>query len=82
MESKHSQVKRNGAGRKQRDKEYGHKLFTLHAFLVEYEYIPFTNLTGSLLYNFLMKNSKKKKVGYRIPEGNRNLVQTVLSTYE
>ncbi len=82
MESKHSQIKRSGAGRKQRDKEYGHKLFTLHAFLVEYGYIPFTNLVGRPLYKFLMKDNKKKKIGYRILEGNRILVQTVLSSYE
>ena len=82
MESKHSQIKRNGARRKQRDKEYGHKLFTLHAFLVEYGYIPFTNLAGRPLYKFLMKNNKKKKIGYRIPESKRILVQTILSSYE
>ncbi|GAH55137.1 unnamed protein product, partial [marine sediment metagenome] len=35
IESKHSQVKGNGAGRKQRDAEYGHQLFTLNAFFVE-----------------------------------------------
>jgi len=82
IESKHSQVKRNGAGRKQRDREYGHKLYTLHTFLVEYGHIPFTNLTGRPLYSYLIKNSKMKKKGYRIPEGNRNSVQTVLSAYE
>ncbi|MBA7575575.1 hypothetical protein ES708_17405 [subsurface metagenome] len=82
IESKHSQVKRNGAGRKQRDKEYGHVLFTLHAFLVEYGHIPFTNLAGRPLYNYLMKDENKKKIGYRIPEGKRIFVQTVLSGYE
>jgi len=82
MESKHSQIKRSGARRKQRDKEYGHKIFTLHAFLVEYGYIPFTNLAGRPLYKFLMKDNKKKKIGYRILEGKRILVQTVLSGYE
>jgi len=82
MESKHSQVKRNGAGRKQRDREYGHKLYTLHTFLVEYGYIPFTNLTGRPLYRYLIKNNKKKRIGYRIPEGKRISIQTVLSAYE
>jgi len=82
IESKHSQVKRNGAGRKQRDKEYGHKLYTLHAFLVEYGYIPFTNLTGRPLYSHLMKSSKKKKIGYKILENKRNFVQTVLNAFE
>ena len=82
IESKHSQVKRNGAGRKQKDKEYGHKLYTLHTFLVEYGYIPFTNLAGRPLYSYLIKNSKKKKIGYKIPEGKRISVQTVLSAYE
>ncbi|GAI78462.1 unnamed protein product, partial [marine sediment metagenome] len=42
IESKHSQVKGNGAGRKQRDREYGHKLYMLHTFIVEYKHIPFT----------------------------------------
>ena len=82
MESKLSQIKRSGARRKQRDKEYGHKLFTLHAFLVEYGYIPFTNLAGRPLYKFLMKDNKKKKIGYIIPEGKRIFVQTVLNSYE
>jgi len=82
IESKHSQIKGNGGGKKQRDKEYGHQLFTLHAFLVEYGHIPFTNLTGRPLYNYLMKDDKKKKIGYRIPEGKRILVQTVLNGYE
>ena len=82
IESKHSQVKGSGAGKKQRDKEYGHLLFTLHAFLVEYGYIPFTNLTSRPLYNYLMKDDKKKKMGYRIPEGKRIFVQTILRSYE
>ncbi len=82
IESKHSQVKGNGTGKKQRDREYGHLLFTLHAFLVEYGYIPFTNLTGRPLYKYLMKDNKKKKVGYNLPESKQNSVQTVLSSYE
>jgi len=82
IESKHSQVKRSGAGRKQRNKEYGHKLYTLHTFLVEYGYIPFSNLAGRPLYSYLIKNSKKKKMGYKIPEGKRISVQTILSAYE
>ncbi len=82
IESKHSQVKGNGAGKKQRDKEYGHQLFTLHAFLVEYGHIPFTNLAGRPLYKYLMRDDKKKNIGYRIPEGKRVLVQTILSGYE
>jgi hypothetical protein len=49
---------------------------------VEYGHIPFTNLTGRPLYNYLMMDEKKKKIGYRIPEGKRILVQTVLSGYE
>jgi hypothetical protein len=71
IESKHSQIKGSGAGKKQRDKEYGHVLFTLHAFLVEYGHIPFTNLTDRPLYNYLMKDEKKKKIGYKILEGKR-----------
>ena len=82
IESKHSQIKGSGAEKKQRDEEYGHLLFTLHAFIVEYGYIPFTNLMGRPLYKYLMKDDKKKKIGYRIPEGNRKFVQTTLSGYE
>ena len=82
IESKHSQIKGNGAGKKQRDKEYGHLLFTLHAFLVECGYIPFTTLTGRPLYSYLMKDEKKKKIGYKIPDDKRILVQTVLLGYE
>ena len=82
IENKHSQIKRTGAGRKQRDKGHGHQLFTLNAFLVEYEYLPFTNLTRRSLYNYLMKDNKKKKIGYKILKSNRIFIQTVLSTYE
>ncbi|GAH19696.1 unnamed protein product, partial [marine sediment metagenome] len=31
---------------------------------------------------YLIKNSKKKKIGYRIPKDKRISVQTVLSAYE
>lgn len=82
IESKHSQIKGSGVGKKQRDKEYGHLLFTLHAFIVEYRYIPFTNLTGRPLYNYLMKDDKKKKIGYKIPEGKHAFIQTTLNGYE
>jgi len=82
IESKHSQVKRNGAGRKQRDKEYGHKLYMLHTFLVEYGYIPFTNLTGRPLYSYLIKSSKKKKMGYKIFKNDHNYIQTVLNAFD
>ncbi len=30
-----------------------------NAFLVEYEYLPLTNLTGCPLYNYLMKDNNK-----------------------
>ena len=82
IESKHSQIKGNGAGKKQRDKDYGHLLFTLHAFIVEYGYIPFTNLTGRPLYKYLMNDDKKKKIGYIFPEGKNIFIQTTLSGYE
>ncbi len=82
IESKHSQVKGNGAGRKQRDREYGHKLYKLHTFLVEYGYIPNTNLAGGPLYSYLIKSNKKKKIGYKTLVNDRIYVQTVLSAYE
>ena len=82
IESKHSQVKGNGAGRKQQDEEYGHHLFALHAFLLEHEYLPFTNLAGRPLYKYLIKDQKKKEVGYKILESKRKSVQTVLSAFE
>ena len=82
IESKNSQIKGSGAGKKQRDEEYGHLLFTLHAFIVEYGYIPFTNLMGRPLYSYLMIEEKKKKKGYQIPEGKHTFTQTTLSEYE
>jgi len=82
IESKHSQVKGNGAGKKQRDRDYGHKLYMLHTFIVEYGYIPFTNLAGRPLYKYLIKNSKKEKMGYKTLESERIYIQTVLSDYE
>ncbi len=63
VESKHSQAKGNGTGRKQQDEEYDHQLFALLAFLVEYEYLPFTNLSKRSLYKDLMGNKKKKRSG-------------------
>ena len=47
-----------------------------------YIHIPFTNLTGRPLYKYLMKDVKKKKIGYRLPEGKQIFVQTVLNGYE
>ena len=82
IESKHSQVKGNGAGRKQRDEDYGHRLYTLHAFIVEHDYIPFTNLAGRPLYKYLMKNQKKKDIGYMFLESNHHYIQTVLNAFE
>ena len=82
IESKNSQLKGNGVGKKQRDAEYGHQLFTLRAFFVEFHYLPFTNLTGRPLYKYLMKDEKKKKIGYQIHEGKRVLVQSVLSAFD
>ncbi len=82
IESKHLQVKGNGAGRKQRDKDYGHQLYMLHTFIVEYGYLPFTNLAGRPLYNYLIKNSKKEKIGYKTLENDRIYIQTILSDYE
>ncbi|KKN64159.1 hypothetical protein LCGC14_0494530 [marine sediment metagenome] len=81
MESKHSQIKGNGAGKKQRDAEYGHQLFALNAFFVEFHYLPFTNLAGRPLYKYLMIESKKKEVGYRILDDKRESIQTVLSAF-
>jgi hypothetical protein len=82
IESKHAQVKGNGAGRKMRDREYGHRLYMLHSYIVEYDHIPFTNLAGRPLFRYLMKKSKKKRIGYKILENDHKLVQTVLSSYE
>jgi len=81
IESKHSQVKRKGVGRKQRDKEYGHQLFALHAFLAEYDYLPFTNLVGRPLYRYLTKKVEKKGFGYTLLEHEQKSVQTVLSAF-
>ena len=82
IESKHAQVKGNGAGRKMRDREYGHRLYMLHSYIVEYDHIPFTNLAGRPLFRYIMKKSKKKRIGYKTLGSERNLVQTVLSSYE
>ncbi len=65
-----------------KDKEYGHQLSALHAFLVEHEYLPFTNLYGRPLYKYLMMDIKKKEGGYRILEGDSKSVQTVLCAFE
>jgi hypothetical protein len=81
MESKNAQVKGNGAQRKQQDPIYGHQLFALHSFIVDNNYIPFTNVAGRPLYKYLMKEQKKKEIGYQLSEGKRNSVQTILSSY-
>jgi len=59
-----------------------HQLFTLNAFFVEFHYLPFTNLTGRPLYNYLMIESKKEKIGYKTFEGKRKSIQTVLNAYD
>ena len=81
MESKNAQVKGSGAQRKQQDPIYGHQLFALHAFIVDNNYIPFTNVAGRPLYKYLMKEQKKKEIGYPLPEGKQNYVQTVLGSF-
>jgi len=81
MESKNAQVKGSGAQRKQQDPIYGHHLFALHSFIVDNDYIPFTNVAGRPLYKYLMKEQKKKEIGYRLPEGKQNYVQTVLGSF-
>jgi len=81
IESKNSQVKGNRAGRKQKDGEYGHRLFALHAFLLEHDQLPFTDLAGRPLYKYLTKEQKKKEVGYKLLEDKRYTVQTALSAF-
>jgi len=34
------------------------------------------------LYKYLMKDDKKKKIGYKIPEDKHVFIQTTLSGYE
>ena len=81
VESKHSQVKRKGHLRKQRDANYGHELFVFTAFVAETSHLPPITLTGRPLWKYLMKPPDKKVYGYSIPGGNGITIQTVLPAF-
>lgn len=80
-ESKHSQVKRKGRIRKQKDVQYADDMFQISAYIAEHGHLPIVTLTSRPLLKSLTTSQKKKKEEYRIAENGTILVQSALSSY-
>jgi hypothetical protein len=80
-ESKHSQIKRKGASRKQKDVKYADNLFRLCAYFAEQKKLPHLTLSDRPLFHYLIKPRKKQKDEYVIHNKDSNLHQITLSTY-
>jgi hypothetical protein len=81
VESKHSQVKRKGRIRKQKDRQYGDEMFQISAYIAEHGHLPSVMLAGRPLFKYLTTPKKKEKEEYRIAENGTIMVQSVLSSY-
>jgi len=80
-ESKHSQIKRKGASRKQKDEKYSDSLFKLCAYLAEHKKFPRVSLTGRPLFKYLIKPVEKQINQYVFHNKCSNSHQILLSTY-
>lgn len=80
-ESKHSQIKRKGASRKQQDSDYANKIFQVCAYLAEQKHLPPISLPGRPLYKFLMKKTRANKECYSIAERDSISKQLLMSAY-
>jgi hypothetical protein len=80
-ESKHSQIKRKGASRKQKDQQYADNLFHFYAYLAENKCFPPMSLKGRPLFRYLIKQRDPKKEQYRIYNSNSNSRQMLLSAF-
>jgi len=81
VESKHSQIKRKGASRKQQDPDYGNTIFQICTYLAETKHLPSITLEGRPLYKYLVKPLKKAEEYYRIPRKDAICKQLLISTY-
>jgi len=81
VESKHSQVKRKGASRKQQDVKYGDALFHVCAYLAERGDLPPVSLEGRPLFKYLVHNQGKSREGYYFHKDGAIYKQLLLSAY-
>lgn len=81
IESKHSQVKRKGASRKQEDPAYGDALFQVCAYLAEHGHLPRVSLKGRPLFKYLVGDTGKSKEGYLFHDDGAKSRQLLLSAY-
>jgi hypothetical protein len=80
-ESKHSQIKRRGASRKQKDVVYANNIFQFSAYLAEKKVFPPMVLKGRPLYHYLLKPSTPKKEQYQIYNSDLKSKQIMLSAF-
>lgn len=77
-ESKNSQVKRNGASRKQPDAEYANRLFRLSNHIAEVGKLPPMTMAGRPLFKYVIKSQEYKQNGYELFENGKKMVQRIL----
>lgn len=80
-ESKNSQLKRTGNMRKQPNEEHSDHLFQLQEYIVKNGHLPQVSIKGRPLYNYLMEDSKKQKIGYKIHLNKKAFNQTLIEAY-
>lgn len=80
-ESKHSQVKRNGAQRKQQDLNYSDDLFRVCASIAEQKKFPPMVFEGHPLFKYIIQSRKYQEKGYVIQKNGAKITQTVLPMY-
>ena len=81
VESKHSQIKRGGASRKQQDSDYANNIFQVCAYLAEQKHLPPITLLGRPLYKYLVKKKSPAKECYSIAEKDSISKQLLMSDY-
>ena len=81
IESKHSQIKRTGKLRKQKNPNYLDKLFQLQEYIVQTGHLPEIFFTRRPLYKNLIKTTKKSPVQIQYSNNGKQIIQTVLSGY-
>lgn len=79
IESKNHQVKSAGAGRKQKDPQYSHELFTVCSFVTEHGYHPKTNFEGRPLFKYLTNEPIFNEIAYITTQNGMKSFQTTLS---
>ncbi len=81
VESKHSQIKRKGASRKQPDSQYADALFRVCAYVAEHNCIPRFTIKGRPLFKYLIDARRPLREYYVFPKKNSISKQLLLSAF-